>query len=196
MLASWKGCSRTRSLLDPDSFYVNSRINVCTLPESSHHHTSSHKAKFPEPPGGAREGQVAYDGCRSALKTILPGADGPGFPTSGLCLYGWMSTNREGGTTQVSGLNSTGSFVLLADPPPASSPTTLTSSLNLLTTRQGRISSMAALKQHAGPGAPDVSPMMNLSNTKEKVMDLRSPGPDQQEFLTLHVDLLTFNRAR
>lgn len=101
VLASWKGCSCPRSLLDPNSFYVNSRINVCSLPESSHHHPSSHKAKFPEPPGGAREGQVAYDGCRSALKTILPGADGPGFPTPGLCLYGWMSTNREGGTTQV-----------------------------------------------------------------------------------------------
>lgn len=69
-LASWQGCSCTWSFLDPDSFYVNSRINVCTLPESSYHHPSSHKAKFPEPPGGAREeGQVAYDGCRSALKT-------------------------------------------------------------------------------------------------------------------------------
>lgn len=114
VLAPWKGCLYTRSLLEPESFY----FNKCTLLKSSHHHPNSHKAKFPEPPGGARvEGQAAYDGCRSALKTILPGADGPGFPTPGLGLDGLMSTNREGGTTQVTGLNSKGSFVLLADPP-------------------------------------------------------------------------------
>lgn len=173
VLTSWKGCSCTRSLLDPDSFYVNNRINVRTLLESSHHHPSSHKAKFPESPGGAREeGQVAYDGCRSALKTILPGAGGPGFPTPSLCLDGWISTNREGGTTQVSSLNSTGSLGLLADPPPVcsghsvSSPTTLTSSLNLLTTRQLRVASTATLKQHAGPGAPDVSPWWTSATPK------------------------------
>lgn len=191
VLASWKGCSCARSLLDPDSFYVNK----CTLLENSHHHPNSHKAKFPEPPGGAREeGQVIYDGCRSALKTILPGADGPGFPWS---VRGWMDVHKQRGWghtghwTQQHRLLRAVSWL----PPPghsASSPTTLTSSLNLLTTRQWRVSSMAA---HAGPGAPDVSPMMNLSNTKEKVMDFRSPDPDQQEFLTVHIDLLTFSRA-
>lgn len=93
MLAFWKGCSCTRPLLDPDSFYVNSRINVCTLLESSHHHPSSHKTKFPEPPGGAREeGQVSYDGCRSALKTSWQ--TWISHPWS---VPGWMDVHKQRG---------------------------------------------------------------------------------------------------